>query len=357
MTEQTEARRTATRTARIDADSGVVAWALAGVLIGTAASAMALSFQAHTDVAESRLGAGQLAWTYPIAVDGALVGLAVAMLVQARRGEPRLLSGTALLFFTLLSSTVNVTHIIDITTPGTPHPLIGVALGALLPLMVLALTEVLARVIFTPPRPLNQPADRTESGTADPADSLADRGGVAAADHDGSAPATQHDSATDRAADRSGSAAGDHDDSAPARPATQTLTHEPAHGGSATATHPGSPATQPATHALTQAPDHRDSTPATHAGSPTDQAASRPAIQAVPASGSRQRVASRTGGVPEDRLDEVNRRIDELLGSGLSQQRIADELSDQMGLSVTKSRVRRRAQSHDRRAKNEEVAA
>lgn len=148
MTNETAETR---RRGRLDADAKPVAWTLAGLLTVTAAAAMALSFQAHAQVAAERLGAGRLATAYPVAVDGALVGLAVAMLVQARRGESRILSGLFLCFFTLLSSTVNVVHVLDLPALVS-LPYIGAALGALLPVMVLGLTEVLCRVIFSLPR-------------------------------------------------------------------------------------------------------------------------------------------------------------------------------------------------------------
>lgn len=235
------------RRGRLDADARPVAWALAGLLGVTAAAAMALSFQAHTQVAAERLGAGRLAAAYPVAVDGALVGLAVAMLVQARRGESRMLSGLFLSFFTLLSSTVNVVHVLDLPAPAT-LPYIGAVFGALLPVMVLGLTEVLCRVVFSP---------------AQAAEPIQDTG------------------TTDQA--------------------------------------------------IEPVPESRpESTP-------------RPAIQAVPDPRSTPKPRRSASAVPGDRIDEVNEAIDGLLTQGLSRQAVADRLTDELQIPISKSRVSRRA--------------
>lgn len=278
------------RPGRLDADARPVAVALAGLLGLTALSAMMLSFQAHTDVAAERLGAGRLAFAYPLAVDGALVGLAVAMLVQARRGEDRKLAAFFLLFFTLLSSTVNVVHVLDITPPGTQYPLVGVVLGGLLPVMVLGLTEVLARVVFSP----------AATGPATPAQ----------VEPAAPAPVVQDEPAdTDRP------------DPVPVTQAEPT----------------------PAIHAAPEAAD-----------APTEPlmpARPAPAIQAVPdpqperpVQKPKPRPARPTSGVPEDRIAEVHGRIDALLAEGsLSRQEIADQLTAELDMPITKSRVARRA--------------
>lgn len=237
------------RRGRLDADARPVAWTLAGLLGLTAMSAMALSFQAHTAVAAQRLGAGPLAPAYPVAVDGALVGLAVAMLVQARRGESRILSGSFLFFFTLLSSTVNIVHVLDLPTRGS-LPYIDAAFGGLLPVMVLGLTEVLCRVVFSPAQTIESPV-ATESG----------------------------------------------------------------------------PAPVPK-------PDPRPSVPVR---------VLEPATTVRPTRPKAKRRTSTASAVPENRVGEIHTAIDRLLGEGLSRQAIADQLSRETGLTVSKSRVSRRA--------------
>lgn len=237
------------RRGRLDADARPVAWTLAGLLGLTAMSAMALSFQAHMDVAASRLGAGPLAPAYPVAVDGALVGLAVAMLVQARRGESRILSGAFLTFFTLLSSIVNVIHVLDLPTRGS-LPYIGATFGGLLPVMVLGLTEVLCRVVFSPAQG-PEPAAATK-------------------------PVPEPDPRLD-----------------PTSVSVRVL--------------------EPAT---------------------TVQPVLRPKAK---------RRTSTASAVPENRVGEIHAAIDRLLGEGLSRQAIADQLTYETGLTVSKSRVSRRA--------------
>lgn len=241
------------RHGRLDADARPVAWTLAGLLGLTAVAAMVLSFQAHTAVAAQRLGAGPLAPAYPVAVDGALVGLAVAMLVQARRGESRNLSGLFLTFFTLLSSTVNVVHVLDLPTRSS-LPFIGAAFGGLLPVMVLGLTEVLCRVIFSPAQTIESP-----SATAS-----------------GPAPVSKPDPRPDP---------------------TSVSAREP----------------EPAT-----------------------------TVQPVPRPKAKQ-LTSTASAVPENRVGEIHAAIDRLLGEGLSRQAIADQLTRETGLTVSKSRVSRRA--------------
>lgn len=253
------------RRGRLDADAKPVAWTLAGLLTVTAAAAMTLSFQAHTQVAADRLRAGVLAPAYPVAVDGALVGLAVAMLVQARRGESRILSGLFLSFFTLLSSTVNVVHVLDFPVPASrPHT--GAALGALLPVMVLGLTEVLCRVVFS--LPLSA--------------------------HPGPVPQS-------------------------AEPIQYT-------GGVDQAIETGR--------------------------EPRPEPALRPAIQSVPdpRSTPNPRRSAPTSAVPGDRIDEVNEAIDRLLAEGLSRQAVADRLTDELQIRISKSRVSRRAAQHQEAA-------
>ncbi|MGC2941951.1 DUF2637 domain-containing protein [Brevibacterium sp. FAM 24638] len=258
------------RRGRLDADARPVAWTLAGLLAVTAVAAMALSFQAHTQVAAERLGAGRLAAAYPVAVDGALVGLAVAMLVQARRGESRMLSSLCLLFFTLLSSTVNVVHVIDLPAPVT-LPYIGAVFGALLPVMVLGLTEVLCRVVFSP-------AQATESVTIqDTAEPIA----------------VQDTDAADQTIE----------------PAPEPQLESP-------------PALRPATQAV-------------------------PGLRSTPKP--RRRFAP-TSAVPDDRIDEVNEAIDRLLVEGLSRQAVADRLTDELQIPISKSRVSRRAAQHQEAA-------
>lgn len=245
------------RRGRLDADAKPVAWTLAGLLTVTATAAMALSFQAHTQVAAERLGAGRLAATYPVAVDGALVGLAVAMLVQARRGESRILSGLFLSFFTLLSSTVNVVHVLDLPVPAS-LPYTGAALGALLPVMVLGLTEVLCRVIFSLPRDessdLDQEVDEPDQ--------------------------------------------------------------------------PGEHAPEPEDEPAAEPPMPRS---ATHKMPETRSAAKS------------QRRTDHSSAVPADRVAEVNEAIDRLLADGLSRQSIADRLTEELQIPISKSRVSRRA--------------
>ncbi|WP_101594417.1 DUF2637 domain-containing protein [Brevibacterium linens] len=245
------------RWGRLDADAKPVAWTLAGLLTLTATAAMALSFQAHMQVAAERLGAGRLAAAYPVAVDGALVGLAVAMLVQARRGESRILSGLFLSFFTLLSSTVNVVHVLDLPGPAS-LPYTGAVLGALLPVMVLGLTEVLCRVIFSVPR-------------------------------DESADLAQEVEEPD-----------------------QPSEHAPA------------PEVEPA------------------AESPMPRSVTRKMPEPRSAARSPRR-SDHSSAVPADRIVEVNEAIDRLLKDGLSRQSIADRLTDELQIPISKSRVSRRA--------------
>lgn len=245
------------RRGRLDADARPVAWTLAGLLGLTATAAMALSFQAHTAVAAQRLGAQELAWAYPVAVDGALVGLAVAMLVQARRRESRILCALFLSFFTLLSATVNVVHVLDL--PGRfSLPYVGAVLGGLLPVMVLGLTEVLCRVVFTP-------ANTPGSPTA-------------------------------------------------AEPEPEPV---------------GVPEPEPEPVPEPVRVLERDNT-----------VQSKP--QARPKTKPQRRTTMAVA-IPDARVDEINEAMDRLLVEGLSRQAIADQLTNETGLNVSKSRVSRRA--------------
>lgn len=283
-TTDTEQTTTTKRTGRLDADARPVAISLAVLLALTALSAMALSFQAHTAVAADRLGAGVLAPAYPIAVDGALVALALAALIQARRGESRWLATGSLGIFTLLSAGVNVTHVLDITAPATPMPAVGVVLGALLPVMVLCLVEVLARVIFSA-----EPVGAAEvNQVADPA---ADRPEQITVTRTDTTPIQSGEPAPDQAAE----------------PAAQQ--------GDA----PAEPVTAP--------------TPIRRTTTPARKPASKKAKSAPTASL-----------LPEDRVAEAERLIAEATDQGLSAQRAADAVSEQMGLpagAVSKSRVTR----------------
>lgn len=119
----------------------------------------------------------------------------------------------------------------------------------------------------------------------------------------------------------------------PAEPSAPAVVLEPAPN---TTSEPTAPAEGSSREPTTPAPAE----PAADAA-PTPIRSAQPKRKPAP----RSRTAASASAVPPEREAEVNRLIDAALDAGVSRQAAADRVSEQTNLSISKSRVTRRAQA------------
>lgn len=153
--------------ARISPDSRPIAYGAAGVAAAIYSGAFVSSFFGQASLAAYMLIPHDLQYVVPAVVDLGLILFTLATLVRKSRGESTVLTNMATGFWTLVSITANIFHVLIPAGPQsswTAGTFAGAALSALMPLAALGASLVIENVLIAQPAPVQY----TVQGAAEP---------------------------------------------------------------------------------------------------------------------------------------------------------------------------------------------
>jgi hypothetical protein len=156
------------KAARISPDSQPIAYGAAGLATAIYLGAFVSSFFGQASLAAYMLIPHDLQYVVPAVVDLGLVLFTLATLVRKARGESTMLTNMATGFWTLVSITANIFHVLIPAGPQsswTAGTYAGAALSALMPLAALGASLVIENVLIARPTSVSvsDPAEETES--------------------------------------------------------------------------------------------------------------------------------------------------------------------------------------------------
>ncbi|WDH78246.1 DUF2637 domain-containing protein [Microbacterium esteraromaticum] len=158
--------------------------AFAGVIVGVLAlTAFTMSFAALTDLAALAGTPEEIAWGFPVIVDGSMTISLLVILVMRSRGRRAVLAWTTLVLFGLVSVVTNGLHTVAVFDPTHGVSLAtAVAMAAVPPVALTLLVELLVQLL----QPVTTPvASTVASGhgqaVATPVDTVASGHGQAVA--------------------------------------------------------------------------------------------------------------------------------------------------------------------------------
>jgi hypothetical protein len=144
---------TSTKPARIRPDSKGVVYVTAVLVLLILIAAFSVSFAGQMTVGAwaGLTGLRQLA--VPVAIDSVILVFSLAANVKRSRGESTRVAWVTVTFFTFVSMTFNVLHVIvpALKTGVTAEALIGGAVSGLMPLLILLATHMMSDLLVAPP--------------------------------------------------------------------------------------------------------------------------------------------------------------------------------------------------------------
>lgn len=157
------------KAARISPDSRPIAYGAAGLATLIYLGAFATSFFGQASLAAHMLIPQQLQYVAPAVVDLALILFTLATLVRKSRGESTLVTNLATGFWTAVSITANIFHVLIPAGPQaswTAGTFAGAALSALMPLAALGASLVIENVLIA--RPSHEDIEPVKAAAAVP---------------------------------------------------------------------------------------------------------------------------------------------------------------------------------------------
>jgi Protein of unknown function (DUF2637) len=141
--------------ARINADDIRFFWLILTLNLVFAAAALIASFAGQYAMAPYTFLPVWLYWLVPLFIDLPLLFTSSMVLIFKRRGQSQVLSWVILVVLTLVSSTINVVHVLSLAgvldgSPLTIEHLVGASIMGLAPILVLVGWEEIARLAVKP---------------------------------------------------------------------------------------------------------------------------------------------------------------------------------------------------------------
>ncbi|MCO4263774.1 DUF2637 domain-containing protein [Pseudarthrobacter sp. MDT3-26] len=144
------------KAARISPDSRPIAYGAAALASAIYLGAFATSFFGQASLAKFMLIPEQLQYVAPAVIDLALILFTMATLVRRSRGESTLITNLMTSFWTTVSITANIVHVLIPAGPQSSWSAgtyAGAALSALMPLAALGASLVIENVLIARPEP------------------------------------------------------------------------------------------------------------------------------------------------------------------------------------------------------------
>lgn len=144
------------KAARISPDSRAIAYGAAALASAIYLGAFTTSFFGQASLAKFMLIPEQLQYVAPAVIDLALILFTMATLVRRSRGESTLITNLMTSFWTGVSITANIAHILIPAGPQSSWyagTYAGAALSALMPLAALGASLVIENVLIARPEP------------------------------------------------------------------------------------------------------------------------------------------------------------------------------------------------------------